>query len=232
MGRQSWKGSLGFSEYRIAALTLSEFDSQEPSEYSSEGSRSITRSWGHGMNWEIDQIDSVYDASIFSLEKIELLREGERLSHPYHRLKSGDFANIFAMTPNSEIVLVRQYRVGSECFIVEVPGGMVDKNEDPKVAAMRELEEETGYICDELMHMSSVNPNPAIMTNKLHMYLGLNAKLNENRQHFPDANECLEVVTFPIALLKDMVSRGEIDSALAALTIHLGLSKLAELDEV
>ena len=53
-----------------------------------------------------------------------------------------------ALTPDSEVVLVREFRVGPEEFLLELPGGIVDAGEDAATAAARELVEETGYAGD------------------------------------------------------------------------------------
>lgn len=58
-------------------------------------------------------------------------------------------ATVIALTPDNQAVITTQFRAGPEAYFDELPGGMVDVGEDPQVAAMRELLEETGYGSDQ-----------------------------------------------------------------------------------
>ncbi len=57
-------------------------------------------------------------------------------------------ACMLALTEDNEVILTNQYRPGPQKILTELPGGMVDPNEDPEAAAKREFLEETGYIGD------------------------------------------------------------------------------------
>jgi 8-oxo-dGTP pyrophosphatase MutT (NUDIX family) len=155
------------------------------------------------------------------VEKLDLVEneQGKPLSHPFYRLSCPDFANVLALTENNEAVLVRQFRVGSETTTLEIPGGMIDPNEDPMVAAKRELEEETGYVSDHWQFLGSINPNPAIMNNTLHMFVAKQCHISPNRKHFPDKSEAITIHLENTENLEDLVKNRTIDSALAALTI-------------
>src|SRR5438105_3720111 len=59
-----------------------------------------------------------------------------------------DTAVVVAITPEDDVVLVREFRPGVEAELLELPGGVVDAGEDPLAAACRELVEETGYAGD------------------------------------------------------------------------------------
>ena len=99
---------------------------------------------------------------------------------------------------------------------------MVDPGEkDVTMAAVRELEEETGYTSQRILPLGSLNPNPAIMTNRCHFFLALGCYLNPDRKHFPDAEEFIEVVETDVTDLEQMVRFGEINHSLAALCIML-----------
>jgi len=82
-----------------------------------------------------------------------------------------DWVNVVAVTPEGKIVLVRQFRFGSNSLSLEVPGGVMEKGEDPITAGVRELSEETGYGGGKVSLMGSVHPNPAIQDNRCHFVL-------------------------------------------------------------
>lgn len=72
-----------------------------------------------------------------------------------------------------KFLVEKQFRYGSDCDIEEFPCGMVEKDEDPLDAVVRELAEETGIeILDKsrIVKLGSTNPNPAFMTNKMHYF--------------------------------------------------------------
>lgn len=179
------------------------------------------------MPWEIDEKKTLLESYPFNVERLELLdkKEGRRLSHPFFRLQSPDFVNILAITPEQEVVLVEQPRAGAMELTWEIPGGMVDAGEALEIAARRELEEETGYSYERLESLGSINPNPAIMTNKLHMFLATGCRPVSNRRHFPDENESLRVFTKSITELQELIKDSKLNNALVALSVFLGLSK-------
>lgn len=63
----------------------------------------------------------------------------------YYAVAQPDYVVMLAMTPDSRVLLVRQYRPAIERFSLELPAGVVDPNEDPPETATREVLEETGY---------------------------------------------------------------------------------------
>lgn len=68
-------------------------------------------------------------------------------------------------------LMVKQWRHGEAALSVEFPGGVIDEGESPKEAAGRELEEETGYKAGKLIELGTVNPNPALFSNHVHLFL-------------------------------------------------------------
>jgi ADP-ribose pyrophosphatase len=158
----------------------------------------------------------------FNVEEIELQTAKGPSRHPWYRLACADWVNVLAITADNKAVLIKQPRAGVLGEVLEVPGGMVDPTEkDPTMAALRELEEETGYTSQRVLPLGSLNPNPAIMTNKCHFFLALGCSLNPQRKHFPDAEESIEIVEAEVRQLAQMVRHGQINHCLAALCIML-----------
>jgi 8-oxo-dGTP pyrophosphatase MutT (NUDIX family) len=136
-----------------------------------------------------------------------------------------EIALILPITPDNEIVFVRQYRHGIQDILLELPAGSFDpKAEDSLIAAKRELEEETGYIAQELILMTTIYDNPVKDDNKIHIYLGLN--VTETGHKHLDITEDIEVVLVPINEVISQIMSGKICVAGTIATIFMGLEFL------
>ena len=122
--------------------------------------------------WTVLDTEFLQDCAVFSVSRMlaRSPRTGE--SHPFYRIDSPDWVNIVPVTPDGDIVMVKQFRHGLSDFTIEIPGGMVDPGETPGAAAARELLEETGYRAADVVPLGGVNPNPALFGNTLHAFLG------------------------------------------------------------
>lgn len=127
-------------------------------------------------------------------------------------IEAPDWVNVVALTPDHQLVLVNQFRYGANEFSLEVPGGVVDAGEDPMVAGVRELAEETGYTGSAPIRLGAVRPNPAIQNNRCHLVLVPDARRTADFAWDPD--EEFEVLTVPVEEAYAMAYRGEITHAL------------------
>lgn len=84
-------------------------------------------------------------------------------------INCNDSVQMIAETSDQKIVLVRQFRFGSENFSLELPAGRLEKEESPITGAVRELQEETGYIGENPVVLASLYVNPALMKNKIYI---------------------------------------------------------------
>jgi len=106
-----------------------------------------------------------------------------------------DWVNVLALTPDRQLVLVRQFRFGVDAFSLEIPGGVMEADEDPVAAGLRELREETGFTGKDARLLGSVHPNPAIQSNRCHFVFVEQAARTEALEW--DADEEIEVTTMP-----------------------------------
>ena len=185
------------------------------------------------MAWKVKEKKLLLQTVPFAVEELSFEAAPDAPTRPYHRLLCPDWVNVLPITTVGQAVLIRQPRAGNLSQVLETPGGVLDgaEGKDPTMAALRELEEETGYTSRRIIPLASVNPNPAMQNNKLHLFLALNCSLNPQRQHFPDADERIQVELHGLDELEELVRLGRIDHALSALCIMLALKYLPKLDE-
>lgn len=129
-----------------------------------------------------------------------------------------DWVNVVAFTPDGELVLVRQYRQGTDSITLEIPGGVVDDGESYLDAARRELREETGYEAHELIEIGVVHPNPALQNNRTGTVLALGAQRLHDTDF--DEHEEIEVELATLTDVETMVRRGEITHALVVAALY------------
>ena len=86
---------------------------------------------------------------------------------------------------NDNFLMVKQWRHGEKNLSIEFPGGVIDKGEAPETAALRELQEETGFKANKLTKLGAINPNPALFSNHVHIFLAeeLSATGVQNLDH-------------------------------------------------
>jgi len=118
-----------------------------------------------------------------------------------------DGAAVVALTPQREVVLVREFRPGPEDWLLELPGGVVDDGEDAAGAARRELFEETGYD-GEARRVGSV-VDCAYSTRVRHVCVV------EDAQKIADSSEGLEVVLLSLSAFRDHLRGGRLTDVAA-----------------
>jgi len=173
--------------------------------------------------WITVQENKEYKTPIFNLLHRKMYREKEGAEAPadFYVLEAPEWVNVIPLTSRNEVILVEQYRAGTQEPTLEIPGGMVDKGEEPLQGARRELYEETGYQSDHWKSLGKASSNPAIMTNYTHMYVAEECECvgaNET-----DVHEHIEVHKIPIKHFLRRVEEGAVHHAivLAAVARYL-----------
>jgi len=122
------------------------------------------------MSWKRLRSEIISEHKIFRLRRDALVPPGASESFDFHVIECGDWVNVIPTTDDGRIVMVDQYRAGVERRGIEIPGGLIDPGETPEAAAHRELREETGHSCEELISLGSIAPNPAMQSNLCHCF--------------------------------------------------------------
>ena len=174
--------------------------------------------------WDLQEDKLHADCRIFEVRKQKLKRRSDGVEGEFFVLNTNDWVNVLALTPDEKIVLVRQFRYGSKEQSLEPPGGVVEKGEDPIVAGLRELQEETGYVGDSPELLGVVRPNAAILSNRCHVILVKNAKQTAELNF--DQHEELVTELYPVSELQEMVRKGEITHSIGLNSILMLLLKL------
>lgn len=168
---------------------------------------------GSLARWDTLECAQLADLRIFSAERVRRKHPRRDAVGEFYVLDSPEWVNIIPVTSEGNIVMIRQYRHGTDSITLEVPGGLVEHGEDPKTAGMRECAEETGYTAAHDAELLGVNqPNPAFMNNTCHSYLWLDCALSGEQQF--DEFEDIEVVLVPLRQIPRLIQTGVIQHSL------------------
>ncbi len=162
--------------------------------------------------WSKIRTRSATSYRVFSVRTDIIRSPRTGLEHDFYIIESNDWVNIIPLTADHRVVMVRQYRHGSNQVTLEIPGGLVDEGDTPEEAASRELFEETGYKAEEWIKVGEVNPNPAIFNNRCHTFVA--RKVKKISDPHPDQTEDIEVALIPLAEIPEMIRNGTIDHAI------------------
>lgn len=162
--------------------------------------------------WKQISHEHVADLRVFDVTRRILRNPRNGKDREIARIETRDWVNVVAVTSELEVVLVTQWRHGTEKATLEIPGGLIDAGEDPRDAAVRELKEETGYTGGTVSALGVVEPNPAILDNRCFTFLIEGCQLTHDLEL--DDGEDIEVSTRPLADVARTIAEGEIDHSL------------------
>ncbi|MDR1866937.1 MAG: NUDIX hydrolase [Treponema sp.] len=171
--------------------------------------------------WKALSRKCVFNCPIFSLNELSSRSPDGKQIGTFIVMESSDWVIVIPCMGDDSFVMVRQWRHGSQQLSLEFPGGVCNKGEAPEQAALRELKEETGYQAKKITKLGMFNPNPAIQSNHVHIFLA--EALEDTRRQTLDADEFLNVETVPVDAVIHGMGKGESLHALmgSALLLYL-----------
>lgn len=150
--------------------------------------------------------ETIYSGHVFTVERDNIaLPDGRPAVREIVRHNGG--VCIAALDENNNLFFVRQYRYAFSCELDELPAGKLERGEQPDAAALRELEEETGYTASSIRRVAVNYPSPGYTSEKLYLYLATGLSYVGQKL---DADEFLRVSRVPLERAVQLVLDGSI----------------------
>jgi ADP-ribose pyrophosphatase len=166
---------------------------------------------------------TIKSEKIFSGKIISLQVDDVELPNGKHSkrelIKHPGAVAVIAITNEGKIVMVEQYRKALERDIVEIPAGKLEKGEEPALCAKRELEEETGYVCQSLDLLISFYTSPGFADEIVHLYVARGLEKKEDAAP-PDEDEFVTLVELTLEEALQYIEERKIYDAKTAYAVQ------------
>jgi 8-oxo-dGTP pyrophosphatase MutT (NUDIX family) len=186
------------------------------------------------QKWTLVKEEDVSPSPWFPLVKHTVKLANGDVIDDYYYSPLGDVAQVLALTKNNEVVLVKQYKHALGEVLIELPGGMQQKNRSIIESALNELEEETGIeaTADQLISLGKIANNPTKLNQITYGFILFDAEFNSVQKL--DSTEDILIMTKPAPEVLKMAISGEIyvtDSLNFILKAALAYPNIFELDK-
>jgi ADP-ribose pyrophosphatase len=171
--------------------------------------------------WKLNKTKEVFVSRPFNVLQKEYDKPDNKGPFTAYCLNLPNWVNIIGKViegpQKGKIILIQQYRFGTDQIELEIPGGVIDAGEAPEHAAKREMEEETGFKVKKLKQIGMVAANPAIMNNNVYTFLAEIAPSGE--QHL-DPDEIIEDEFATLKEIRNYLRNGKITNAYIVAAFH------------
>jgi ADP-ribose pyrophosphatase len=162
------------------------------------------------QKWKVLKEQDVSPSPWFPILQHTVQLANGKIIDDYYFSPLGDVVQVLALTPENEVILVRQYKHGLGEILLELPGGMRQAGKSLIQSALNELEEEVGVKADadDLISLGKIANNPTKTRQITYGYILFNAEFNSVQKL--DSTEAIEVITMPAPHVLQYVKDGEI----------------------
>ncbi|HKI79459.1 MAG TPA: NUDIX hydrolase [Ignavibacteriaceae bacterium] len=159
------------------------------------------------MNFKVTNSEVKFSGKVFDLKIDEILYDSGNKGIREVAVHPGG-AVVVAVKNDGKIIMVKQFRYPFQKFLIELPAGKLDKDEDPMNCAVRELEEETGYAAGQIEKLGSIYTTPGFCTEELHIYLAKDLAAGEHNRE--EGEYEMEIFEFTLEEIEEKIKNGEI----------------------
>ena len=160
------------------------------------------------MKPEIISTEAIYQGKIFGVS-LSKIREGE-VTYEREIISHNGSAVIVPVFADKTVALVRQYRHPAQKYLLELPAGSLNKDENAEFGAMRELEEEIGVRASKIEKLTEFYVSPGFLSEKMFVYLA--TELTEVGQKLEE-DELLSIERISFSKAFEMIQNGVIEDA-------------------
>lgn len=161
------------------------------------------------MTYKINGIKETYTGNLFTVKKVNLTFPDGK-SREYELVDIQNAVTILPVDEEGMVYFVKQYRIGAEKVLLELPAGKIESGEDPQKTAEREIREETGMAAGMMIHLGNFYMSPGYANEYMHCYL---ARRLYPAPLTPDADEFLNVMKIPLDEVRLMVESKVIEDS-------------------
>ncbi len=170
--------------------------------------------------WTVHGTRRVYESAWVSVDLDDVEPPNEaRFEHHVVRMPFPSTGAV--VIDDGRVLLMWRHRFATNAWGWEIPAGRCEENEEPHMSAIREVEEETGYLITEIEPLVTFNPLSGVSSHTTHIFAGTRA--TKTGEHDPTEADRVEWV--PLDEIRNLVRKGLIVDgiSLAALTTYLTL---------
>ena len=176
--------------------------------------------------WQIEESKLVLDEPWARVRHDVCKRPDGSTIDDYYYWEGGDFVKVFALTPDGQVIVVRQYKHGVKEVVVELPGGLIRGDDaTPTETARRFLLEEGGCVPAEWQLLSTLHVSSAKSTACAHVFLALGTRRVQMPQF--DNNVNIEVETCSVQEFMALAASGAIKDAHSLAAAMLAIAKIS-----